>query len=349
MHAARSGAGTRQRHSTSTILCALGLAAASPVALGAAAAPVYELSAHIPLGPGKRWDYITVDAAGHRAYLAHADKVEVADTATRSRVGTISGLQGTHGVAIAPALGRGFISDGKANAVVIFDLKTLAVVRTVPVGRNPDAIVFDARSGRVATFNGASHDATLLDAASGAVLVQSLPLGGKPEFAHVDAAGLAYLNIEDTAEVVVVDLAKGAVLKRYSIAPCEEPTGLALTADRHVVSVCKNHLAVVSDPASGRLVSQVTIGEGPDGVAADDGFAFSANGRDGTISVFAPAVAAAAASAPAATIASRRSARTIDVDPQDHALYLPALAAAPSADGKAPASEEIEILVFTRK
>jgi YVTN family beta-propeller protein len=326
---------------------AAGTASAAPAAM---ATPSYELGARIGLGAGKRWDYITFDAASQRLYLAHADKVEVVDTQTRTRVGTIAGLHGTHGVAIAPGLGRGYISDGKGDAVVIFDVRTLAVLRTVPVGRNPDAIVFDPTTGRIAVFNGASHDATILDAASGDVIALSLPLGGKPEFARVDDAGHAYLNIEDTAEVVEVDLRNAVVRGRYSLAPCEEPTGLAISSSRRLISVCSNHIAVISDPAARKVLATAPIGEHPDGVVFDGGFAFSANGGDGTISVL---PVAPDFSGSAATIASRRSARTIDVDPRTHALYLPSLAGAPpaknSGDKHAAESDEIEILVFTRR
>jgi YVTN family beta-propeller protein len=335
-------------------------ASLSPAAVAAAPVPAYDLSAHIALGQGKRWDYLTFDAATQRLYLAHADKVEVVDVATRARVGTISGLRGSHGVAVAPALGRGYISDGKADAVVIFDLRTLAVLRTVPVGKNPDAIVYDPVTGRVAVFNGASRDASILDAATGDVLTVSLPLGGKPEFARVDGAGHAYLNIEDTAEVVDVDLGTARVRGRYSIAPCEEPTGLAIGPAHQLISVCHNHIAVISDPASARVLGTAPIGEHPDGVVFDDGYAFSANGGDGSISVV---PVPPASSGPAASIPSRRTARTIDVDPATHALYLPSLASAGTARATgtgAPSaaaaggnqnaeSDEIEILVFTRR
>jgi len=335
-------------------------AAPASEAMADAAPPPYQLSAHVSLGAGKRWDYVTLDGSAGRIYLAHADKVEVIDVQTRTRVGTISGLQGTHGVATAPLLGRGFISDGKANAVVIFDLRSLAVLRAVPVGRNPDAIVFDPLTGRIAVFNGASHDATILDAATGTVITASLPLGGKPEFARLDSAGRAYVNIEDTAEVAIVDLKEGRVLRRYSIAPCDEPTGLAITPMGQLISVCHNHLAVLSDPATGSVLATAPIGERPDGVVFDDGYAFSANGGDGTISVLAVSAGTAAA---IATIPSRRTARTIEVDPRTHTLYLPSLAEAPvgvpATAGAAAAdaggarqtteADAIEILVVTRQ
>jgi DNA-binding beta-propeller fold protein YncE len=299
------------------------------------AAPAYALTGRIGLGPGAHWDYAFVDTPARRLYVAHADRIDVVDLERRARIGTIGSLQGAHGVAVAGRFGRGYISDGKADAVVIFDLATLARAGTVAVGHNPDAIVLDPSSQRIVVFNGRSHDASILDAASGAVLAPSIPLGGKPEFARADGAGAVYVNIEDTAEIVVLDARRARVARRYPIAACEEPTGLAIDPARRLYSVCANRRMIVSDPATGTVLGQAAIGPHPDGVVFDDGMAFSANGGDGTITV----VGNDGAGAPgvAATIGSQAGARTIDVDPRTHALYLPA----PAADG-------VDVLVFER-
>jgi len=324
------------------LLSAIGTLSPFAVAAPGASAPTYELSSRIGLGAGKRWDFVLADDATRRLYLARAERVEVVDLQTQKRVGQIGGLHGTHGVAVASEFGLGFISDGKADAVAVFDLATLALSRTVAVGRNPDAIVFDAATKRVAVFNGASHDASILDAATGEVLVDSIALGGKPEFARSDGAGHVYVNIEDTAEVVDLDLRQARVQRRYSIAPCVAPSGLAIGAGRRLYSVCSNHLMIVSDPATGTVLGSAAIGAGPDGVVFDDGFAYSANGGDGTVTVVGeirPGAFAAVAS-----ITSQASARTIDVDPRTHDLYLPA---AVRAEIGSP--DELELLVFTRR
>jgi DNA-binding beta-propeller fold protein YncE len=311
-------------------------------AVSATSSAAYELSSRIGLGAGKHWDYVLADGATRRLYLARGERVEVIDLQSHARVGQIGGLRGTHGVAVASELGLGFVSDGKANAVAVFDLATLALVRTVAVGRNPDAIVFDAATQRVAVFNGTSHDASILDAASGEVMAGSIALGGKPEFARSDGAGHVYVNIQDTAEVVELDLRQALVRRRYSIAPCLAPTGLAIDAGRRLYSVCSNHLMIISDPTTGSVLGSAPIGARPDGVVCDEGFAYSANGGDGTITVVGethPGEFAAVA-----TIASEPSARTIDVDRRTHALYLPAAAA-----GGTASPDELEILVFTRR
>jgi len=301
----------------------------------------YQLSARIALGEGKRWDYLLVEDATRRLYLAHGDAVDVVDLGTRRLVGRIGGLRGTHGVAVAREFGRGYISDGKSDSVVVFDLSTLARVRTIAVGRNPDAIVFDPASKRIAVFNGGTHDASILDAASGDVIAASVELGGKPEFSRVDGSGHAYVNIEDTAEIVDLDLQQARVHRRYSIAPCVEPTGLAIDGHSRLYSVCANHLMIISDPAGGTVLGRAPIGARPDGVVFDDGFAYSANGGDGTISVVGEPRPGSFATV--RTIASQPGARTIDVEARTHALYLPAAGASGT-----PSASELELLVFTR-
>src|SRR5262249_41287571 len=160
---------------------------------------------------------------------------------------------------------RGFISDGRANAVTIFDPKTLKTIEEVKIsGQNPDAILYDPASQRVFAFNGRSGDATVLDAASGKV-VATLPLGGKPEFATSDRAGRVYVNIEDKSELVAIDSQKPAVVSRWPLAPCEEPSGMAIDREHKRLFVgCSNRLMAVVDAASGKVVAAVPIGAGAD-------------------------------------------------------------------------------------
>jgi DNA-binding beta-propeller fold protein YncE len=151
----------------------------------------------------------------------------VVDIDSEKVLGDITGTLGVHGIAVAPELNRGFISNGKANTSTIFDLTTLKVLGQVKTGENPDAILYDPSTKRVFTFNGRSKDATAFDAVSGEV-VGRIALEGKPEFAAADAKGRIYVNIEDKNEVVEIDGGKLSVLNRYSLKPCEEPTGMAI-------------------------------------------------------------------------------------------------------------------------
>jgi DNA-binding beta-propeller fold protein YncE len=303
------------------------LAAASTFA----APPAYKVVDKIKIGGATRWDYVYVDSENHRLYVSHATQTEVIDTTTDKLVGTIPDTKGVHGIAIAADLGRGFTSDGTDNDVTMFDIKTLKVLGKVKTGQNPDAIIYEPVTHRVFTFNGRSSDATSIDAKTGEVAALSIPMGGKPEFAQVDGKGNIYVNNEDKSEIIVVDAKTNAVSKRYSIKPCESPSGLAIDAKKlRLYSVCENKIMVVSDPATGSVLASPAAGAGMDGVAFDDGYAFSANGGDGTITMVGET--SPGKFEPVATIQTTRGARTIGADPKAHKLYLPAAEyAAPAA------------------
>ena len=187
----------------------------------------YHVTKTLKLGGDGGWDYLTVDAKGRRAYISRSTHVMVVDADTGAVVGDIPNTNGVHGIAIAPDMDKGFISDGRDNTVTIFDVKTLKVLGTAATGKNPDAIIYDPASKRVFTFNGSSKDATAIDAKTGTV-AGTIPLGGKPEFAAADEKGHVFVNIEDTNEIVQFDSNKLAVENRWKIAPGEGPSGLAM-------------------------------------------------------------------------------------------------------------------------
>jgi DNA-binding beta-propeller fold protein YncE len=322
----------------SLFLPALSLAIAS---LALAAPPVYKVTGKIHIGGPGRWDYVYVDSANHRLYVSHGTQTEVIDTETEKLVGTIPDTNGVHGIAVANDLGRGFTSDGTDNDVTIFDLKTLKVLGKVKTGTNPDSIIYEPVSKRVFTFNGRSSDSTVFDAKTGEIVTASIPVGGKPEFAQVDGKGHVYFNIEDKNEIGEMDAKNATLTKHYSIAPCDGPSGLAINPkNSYLYSVCGNKMMIVSDPAAGKVVATPAIGAGPDGVAFDDGYAFSANGRDGNITMVGET--SPGKFEPVATIPSQLQARTIGSDQKAHKLYLPAAefgpapAAAPGAKAARP-------------
>ena len=191
--------------------------------LASAATPSLKEVARIAVGGDARWDYLTIDSAAHRLYVSHATQTEVIDTQTNAVVGTIADTAGVHGIAIAADLGLGFISDGKADAVTVFELASLKTRTTIHVGSNPDAILYDPASHRVMTFNGKSKDVTLIDAAQGTVIA-TVAAGGKPEFAQPGDAGLVWFNVEDTNEMAVLDPAQGKIVRRVALAPCDSPS-----------------------------------------------------------------------------------------------------------------------------
>jgi DNA-binding beta-propeller fold protein YncE len=250
----------------------------------------------------------------------------------------IPGTNGVHGIAVANDLGRGFTSDGQDNDVTIFDLKTLAVLGKVKTGTNPDSIVYEPVTHRVLTFNGRSKDSTIFDAKTGEIIAAAIPVGGKPEFAQADGKGTVYFNLEDKNEIGEIDAKSAAMTKHYSIAPCDSPSGLAMNPKNgYLYSVCENKTMIVSDPAAGKVIATPAIGQGPDGVAFDDGYAFSANGRDGNITMVGET--SPGKFEPVATITTQQGARTIGADQKAHKLYLPAAEfgpppAAPSGGGR---------------
>src|SRR5581483_10272004 len=205
-----------------------------------AAAPTYKVITKIKVGGGVRWDYAYLDSSNHRLYVSHGMQTEVIDTATDKIAGTIQGTNGVHGIAVANDLGKGFTSDGGDNDVTVFDLKTLKVLSKVKTGQNPDSIVYEPVSKRVFTFNGKSSDSTAIDAKTGDVITASIPVGGKPEFVQVDGKGHIFVNIEDKNEIVEVDAKNALITKRYSIAPCDSPSGMAQDTKGRLYSVCEN-------------------------------------------------------------------------------------------------------------
>jgi DNA-binding beta-propeller fold protein YncE len=308
------------------------LLAISLVPLLLAAAPTgYHLVGEIKIGGEGGWDYLVADSAAHRLYVSHATHVVVVDLDSQKVVGDIPDTQGVHGIAIASEFNRGFVSDGRTNNVTIFDLKTLKPIGTVATGEDPDAIRYDPVSKRVFAFNGRSKSATVIDAKSGAV-VATIPLPGAPESGVADGKGKVYVNIEDTSEIAEIDAAKGTMTKKYSLSPCDGPSGLAFDAkNRRLFSACSNRMMAVSDPDAGKVVATPAIGAGSDGAAFDPGtgLAFSSNG-DGTLTVVSQTGGKYEV---AENIATQQGARTLTLDEKTHNVYLSAAQTAPGRSG----------------
>jgi DNA-binding beta-propeller fold protein YncE len=276
---------------------------------------------HLVLGGDGGWDYLTFDSANHRFFIARATRVMVVDPDSGNSLGEIPDTPGVHGVALAPDLGRGFTSNGRESMVTIFDLKTLKPIQKVKTGDTPDAIAYDTKTQRVFTFNAHGHSASAIDAAKGTPIGE-IPLGGKPEFAVSDGKGHVYVNIEDKSELAVIDPEKLTVTARRPLAPCEEPSGLALDAEHHrLFAGCSNKLMAVVNADTGHVVTTLPIGEGVDANAFDPGtqLAFASNG-DGTLTVVhedAPDKYSVLGN-----VETARGARTMALNPGTHTIYL---------------------------
>jgi len=316
----------------SLVLCS----AALPLAAQSAGDSMYRVSRDIKLGGDGRWDYVAVDTAGHRLFIARQTRVMVVDPESGKLLGEIPGLSGAHGVAFAYHAGHGFATSGRDSSVTMFDLKTLKVLRRITAADDADAVLYDPASKRVFTFNGDAGSSTAIDPVSGAV-VGTVPLGGKPEFGITDGRGRLYANIEDKAEVVEIDPARLRVTRRWSLAPCEEPTGLAIDRAHHLLfSGCHNKVMAISDAAAGRKIAEAPIGEGVDAAAFDPGtrLAFASNG-DGTLTVVhedSPTKFHVVSN-----VSTRRGARTMALDERTHRIYT-----VTAAFGPAPAPTAAE-------
>jgi YVTN family beta-propeller protein len=281
----------------------------------------YHVINQYKLGGEGGWDYLAVDAKARRLYVSHATHVLVVDADTGAVVGDIPDTPGVHGVAVVDDLGKGYVSSGRTSTVTVFDLKTLKTLKQIPVGKNPDAIIYDDASKRVFTMNGASNDTTAIDVKTDTV-AGTLALGGRPEFAVTDGKGKVFVNLEDKSAIVEFDSRRLAVEANWPIAPAEEPSGLAFDRkNRRLFSVGSNKLMAVVNADTGKVVKTVPIGSGVDAAAFDPetGLVFSSNG-DGTLTVVhedSPDKYTVVEN-----VATRRGARTMALDPKTHHVYL---------------------------
>ncbi len=268
------------------------------------------------------WDYIAVGPGNNRVYVSHGTQVNVLDAKTGDSLGFIPNTTGVHGIAFAPALGKGYTSNGRINNVSVFDLKTNQVTGQIATGTNPDAIMYEGFSKTIITCNGRSNDLSVIDPATEKVIA-TIPVGGKPETAVSDNAGHVYVNIEDKNEIVEVDMNSKAVDKHFPLSPAEGPTGLAIDAATKRLFAGCDKLLVVVDAGSGAVVDKLPIGDGCDGVAFDNKlklvFASCGEGKLAVIHEDAANKFTVVENA-----STKRSARTLAVDETTHTVYLPA-------------------------
>ena len=281
----------------------------------------YHVVKKIPVPGAGSWDYLTVDEGARRLYVSHGTQVEVLDVDSGAIVGRITNTPGVHGIAIAPELGRGFVSDGQSSRVTIFDLKTLKTIGEAPSGKKPDAIIYDPATSRVFAFNGGSNSATAIDAADGKV-AGTIDLGGGPEFATADGKGFLFDNLEDESLVLKIDARKLTVEQRWKTAPCESPSSMAMDQrNRRLFIGCRSHVMAVMNADTGQVITALPIGDHVDATAfdPDTGLIFNSNG-EGTITVIhqdGPDKYSAVG-----TVKTLPRAKTMALDPKTHTLFL---------------------------
>jgi len=325
-------------------LSILGLAAVAGCAAFTLSAPAqaksasYHLINKMAVGGDGSWDYIYLDSDTRTLYVTRGTHVMVIDVDKHKVIGDIPDLNGIHGVAIDPWSGYGFISNGRANSVVMFDIKTLEKKKEIPVGTGPDAIIYDPNTKRVYAFNGRDKSFTSIDGNNGNVIA-TVTLPGRPEFPASDGNGHIYDNLEDVSEVVSIACSSNTVENTWPIAPGTSPSGLAYDGNHNrVYSVCDNQLLTVLDPTTGKLVTTLPIGNGPDACAFDPGIntLYSPNGQDGTMSVY--QVTAPDTYKLVTTFNTQPGARTMTLDLKTHHIWtVTATPAPPDPNAPAPA------------
>lgn len=297
------------------VLTLLALSAGS-----AAAQTPYKVLNKWKIGGTGGWDYLLADPGMHRLYVTHGPRVEVLDTHTGKAIGAITGLKGTHGVILDPNGKVGYISDGGANAVVVFDTQSFATLASIPAGTNPDGMVYEPVTKTLWAFNGRSSNVSVIDTGSRTV-VATIAVPGKPEFPQVDGKGHVFDNIEDKNVAVEFDAREKKLTATLPLQGCDSPSGMAIdTAHHRFFSVCDGKKMVVVDTDSFKQIGSATIGEGPDAADFDakQQLAFSSNGGDGTLSV----IDAAHGYTTLETLPTAKGARTMTYDPTTDKAYV---------------------------
>jgi YVTN family beta-propeller protein len=290
----------------------------------AASEPGYHIIKKVSLPGGSSWDYVFVDAEGRRVYVSHGTQVEVLNADTFEYVATIPDTPGVHGIAVAREFGRGFITAGKSDSVIIFDLKSLKAISEVKVGKKPDAIMYEPSTKHVYAMNGDSDSVSVISPADGKV-IGTVDLGGGPEFAVADGKGNVYINLEEKAETVHVDANTLKVLHSWSLAPGKTATALAFDPNsRRLFAGCRGgQLMVVLDADTGKIVTTAPIGERVDAAAFDpsNSLVFMSNGG-GNISIYRED--ANDKFNLLQTVTTSPGSKTMGFDTKSHNLFVPA-------------------------
>ena len=270
-------------------------------------------------------DYLVAEPGTGRVFVSRSTHVMVIDGPTGKVLGDIPDTPRTHGIALAPKSNQGFTTNAGDSTVTMFDLKTLAVIRKIPVPAGGlDGIMYDEYSDRIILTNH-SHPigtATALDARTGDIVGEAQLEDDTPEGAASDGRGKIFVNNETKNTIQVIDVRSMKVLASWPLAPCDGPTGIAYDrASNRIFSGCSK-TSVVVDPASGKVVASFPNGDGVDALGWDRGekLIYIPAGRDSNVTVIRQ-------DAPdrytvVATVTTVRGAKTIAVDPVKHVAYL---------------------------
>jgi DNA-binding beta-propeller fold protein YncE len=282
----------------------------------------YHISASFPINSAGGYDYLTVDPASEKLYVSHGSQVNVLNKITGDSIGVIKTEKDVHGIALVPALGKGYISNGNLNKVLVFDLATNKVLKYVPTGKFADGIFYDDFSKKVISCNGMSKNMTVIDPVADTVFA-TIQLTGWPETAVSDGKGNIYVNNAEKGEMDVIDASSFAIVHSWPNKPGTGASGLAIDREHmHLFATCGNKLMIVMDATNGKVITSLPTGDGADGAGFDDLLktAYSSNG-DGTLTIVKELTDGKFMVAE--NVATKTGARTIAVDQKTHKIYLP--------------------------
>jgi len=303
-----------------------GFALLGAITFASPAGPGYHLIKKVPLGAapggGEYFDYVTVDSVARRVYLSHGAEVKVIDADNFSVVGTITGLKRCHGVLVLPELGKGFITDGDAGYVAVFDLKTLKITGRIKNFPDTDSIIYDPASKLIFTFNGDSKNSTAIDPMK-QTIVKVIPMGGGVEYPVADGKGTIFDDNEEKNDVAVLDTKTFKIKARWPIAPAGEPVGMAMDREhRRLFSAGRTPpFLVMMDADSGKVIQSLPISEGVDGdiFEPETGLLYIST-RDGRIHIFHEDSPDKLTEVE--TVTTEFGAKTMGFDPKTHNLFL---------------------------
>jgi DNA-binding beta-propeller fold protein YncE len=285
----------------------------------------YVFDKKIPLPGDGGYDYMAIDEVNNHLFVSHGTSFNVIDLATEQPIAVIEGMKGVHGIAFAHDVNKGFISDGRGQAVVVVDLTNFKIVKTVPLtATDEDGIIYDPASKKVFVFCGDSKSACVIDPQTMA-LDKTIDLGGGPEFAAADGKGLVYNNIEDLNSMKVIDTKTMTVKETWALAPCGGPTGLAYDAThKRLFTGCRTNKGMsVVDATTGKVITTVPIGAGVDAVVYDEPnhLIFCSNG-DATTTIIRQE--SADKYSVVQTLTTKPRAKTMAMDKKTKKIYLSA-------------------------
>jgi uncharacterized protein DUF5074 len=297
------------------------------------AEPGYHLLKTVSLpaapGGGEYYDYITVDAEARRVYVSHGSEVVILNADDYTVTGKIEGLTRCHGVAVAKDLGKGFITDGDGRPdstvqeVVIFDLKSLKVTGRVKTGQlDTDAIIYEPVTKHIFTFNGDSHNTTVIDPTKEAVIA-TIDLVGKVEFPAVDGKGMVYDNNPEKNDIVAIDARTNTVKSRWPTAPAGAPTSMTMDQkNRRLFSAGRGpQFVIMMDADTGKVIQSYPISAGVDANAYEPstGMLFVAT-REGVMHIYHEDSPDKLSEVEA--VKTEYGAKTLQIDPKTHRVFL---------------------------